>query len=296
MPTLAEQIEKSQTEPVRAAHTFKRVLVHVDRDERSNHRIEVAVDLGARFAGKVTGVYVARPFLPPAFIVGALPPVVTADQERLDQEDAETARRRFLDHVVRRGLDCEWHYIREATVPAVRRVARYTDLAIVGQADPTVPAELVAVRPEELALGSGRPVLVVPYIGGSLSPGKRIVVAWDGSREAARAVADALPLLTQASSVWAVSIDAKAPGMSDDSKPAEDLCRFLADHGVSAKPDHLQTDECSEADVLLSRIGDFGADLLVMGCYGHTRLRELVLGGMTREILQHMTVPVLMSH
>ncbi len=84
--------------------------------------------------------------------------------------------------------------------------------------------------------------------------------------------------------------------MIDRSDSAEDLCRYLADHGMQAKPDRLQTEEGSEADILLSRIADFGADLLVMGCYGHTRLRELVLGGMTREILQHMTVPVLMSH
>ena len=154
----------------------------------------------------------------------------------------------------------------------------------------------MAVRPEELALGSGRPVLVVPYIGSAVSPGKRVVIAWDASREAARAVADALPLLARASSLWVVTIDGKGSGMIDRSDSAEDLCRYLADHGMQAKPDRLQTEEGSEADILLSRIADFGADLLVMGCYGHTRLRELVLGGMTREILQHMTVPVLMSH
>jgi nucleotide-binding universal stress UspA family protein len=296
MASFAAQAEASRIMPVRATQAFKRVLVHVDRDGRSDYRIEVAANLAERFAGKVTGVYVARSSLPPAFMVGALPPAVMTDQEQLDQEAAETARRRFLDHVVRRGLDSEWHYIRDATVPALRRVARYVDVAIVGQTDPTVREELLATRPEDLALGSGRPVLVVPYIGGSRSPGRHIVVAWDGSREAARAVADALPLLMQASVVRVVSIDAKAPGITDQSNAAEDLGRFLADHGIAAKPENLQTDECSEADVLLSRIGDFGADLLVMGCYGHTRLRELVLGGMTREILQHMNVCVLMSH
>lgn len=295
MTTMTNQIEMSRP-VIGAIPAFKRILVHVDRDVRSDQRIEVAVNLAERFAGKVTGVYVARSFLPPVFMVGALPPAVMTDQEQLDQEDAETAKRRFLDHVVRRGLDSEWRYIRDATVPTLRRVARYMDLAIVGQRDLVTPEEMLAVRPEELALGSGRPVLVVPYIGGSRSPGQRIVIAWDGSREAARAVADALPLLMRASSVWVVTINAKAPGMTDQSNAAEDLCRFLADQGVPAKPDHLQTDECSEADVVLSRIADLGADLLVMGCYGHTRLRELVLGGMTREILQHMTVPVLMSH
>jgi nucleotide-binding universal stress UspA family protein len=296
MATLAEQIEASRTESAATAHAFKRVLVHVDCGAWSDRRIEVAVDLARRVAGKVTGVYVARPVLPPVFMVGALPPAVLADQEKLDFDDAAAARRRFLDHVVRRGLESEWRFVRDASVSAMRRLSRYADIVVVGQADPASPDAPLAARAEEVALGSGRPVLVVPYIGAAPGLGKRIVIAWDGSREAARAVADALPLMRQASSVWVVSIDAEAGCAGDGVKPAEDLCRFLHDHGIQARPDHLRTDDCSEADVLLSRIADFGADLLVMGCYGHTRVRELVLGGMTREILRHMTVPVLLSH
>lgn len=296
MPSLVEQIRGSRTEPERSMQAFKRILVHVDRDKMSDHRIEVSIDLAMRFGGKVTGVYVGRPLLPPAVTMGALPPAFITDAAKLDEEDAETVRRRYLDHIVRRGLDADWHYIRDASVLVLRRMSRYMDIAVIGQPDPALPIEMVAIRPEELVLGSGRPVLVVPYIGGSPSPGQRVVIAWNGSREGARAVVDALPLLAQANSVWVVSIDMKGPGMTEMSKPSEDLCRFLADHGIAAKPDNLQADECPEADVLLSRIADFGADLLVMGCYGHTRLRELILGGMTRGILRHMTVPVLMSH
>lgn len=296
MATLTEQIETCRTEPARATRAFKRILVEVGSDQRSAQRIKIAVDLATRFTGRVVGVYAAKAILPPAIAMGALPPAFFADHENLVQEDADIALRQYLDHVVRAGLEGDWHCIREASGPTLRQLARYMDLTVVGQTDPMVAEGLVAVRPEELALGSGRPVLVVPYVSCSLNPGKRVVIAWDGSREAARAMADALPLLGQASSVWVVSIDAKVSDMSDGAKPAEDLCDFLADHGISAKPDHLQTDECSEADVLLSRIADFGADLLIMGCYGHTRLRELVLGGVTREILAHMTVPVFMSH
>ena len=129
-------------------------------------------------------------------------------------------------------------------------------------------------------LGSGRPVLVVPYIGGSSNPGRRIVIAWDESREAARAVADALPLLMQATEVRIASIGAEASSATDGPSAGEALRHFLSDHDIVAKAETLYLDECSEADVLLSRIADLGADLLVMGCYGHTRLRELVLGGM----------------
>ena len=296
MANLTAHVETTVAERARAVQPLKRVLVHVDRDRATDARIEVAINLATKFGGQVTGVYVARPILPPAIVMGALPPTFLADEAEQNERDAEAARRRYLDHVIRHGLDGGWHYIREGSVESFRRIARYMDLTIVGQPNPDVPEELVAIRPEEVALGSGRPTLVVPYVGGSSNPGKRIVIAWDESREAARAVADALPLLMQASAVWIVSVGAKAPDVTGELGAGEMLRRHLADHDIVAKAETLYPDECSEADVLLSRIADFGADLLVMGCYGHTRLRELVLGGMTREILKHMTVPVLMSH
>ena len=237
MATLAEQIDQSQANPVGAIHAFKQILVHVDREARSDRRIETAIEIAKRFGGKVSGAYVAPPILPMAVAAAGLPPEIFTEQAELDQKDADSAKRRYLDHIARAGLAGEWHYIREAGVQTLRRIARYMDLVIVGQTDPAAPEELVAARPEELALGSGRPVLVVPYIGGALSPGKRIVVAWDASREAARAVSDALPLLRQAQSVWVVSIDAKGKGVREGSTPSDDLCRFLADHAIAAKAD-----------------------------------------------------------
>lgn len=294
MATFAERVEDVRAANMRP-RAFKRILVHVGRDANSDRRIEIAVELAGRSGGKVIGVYVGKPLVPPVIGMGALPPRFLADEATIDQEDAEAAKRRYLDHLARRDLKAEWHYVREAGMLVLQSISRYMDIVVVGQRDPAVPAA-AAVRPEELALGSGRPVLVIPHIGGAISPGRRIVIAWDGGREAARAVSDAFPFLRQASAMWVVSIGTKAPGLCSQSDAAEALCRFLADHGVAAKPDFLQTDECSEADVLLSRITDVGADLLVMGCYGHSRIRELALGGMTREILRHMTVPVLMSH
>jgi nucleotide-binding universal stress UspA family protein len=296
MANLTTQVETLSAEPIRATQALKRILVHVGRDRGADRRIEVAVNLASKFSGKITGIYVARPILPPAIVMGALPPTFLADEAILNEQDAEVAKRCYLDHVVRHGLDGGWHYIREASVQGFCRISRYMDLAIVGQPDPEVPEELLAIRPEELVLGSGRPTLVVPYIGGSSSPGQRIVIAWDESREAARAVADALPLLMQAREVWIVSIGAKVQSAGGQANVGEELRRFLADHDIVARAERLYPDESSEADVLLSRIADLGADLLVMGCYGHARLRELVLGGLTREILRHMTVPVLMSH
>ena len=129
------------------------------------------------------------------------------------------------------------------------------------------------------------------------TPGKRVLVAWDSSREAARAVNDSLPLLARADAVHVVSINPRGhkPGELDR-LPGADICLQLARHGVKAEAQHLVATDIEVGDLLLSRAADMGADLLVMGAYGHSRWREIVLGGATRQILGEMTVPVIMSH
>jgi nucleotide-binding universal stress UspA family protein len=139
----------------------------------------------------------------------------------------------------------------------------------------------------------GRPVLVVPRYGTFPTIGERVLVAWNGAREAVRAVNDALPLLQRAQLVTVLSID---PSDADHRIPSADITLHLARHGVTAVAAQTRGTDLLVADILLSYAADLGADLIVSGAYGHTRLRELVLGGMTRHLLQTMTVPVLMSH
>ena len=151
---------------------------------------------------------------------------------------------------------------------------------------------MLAHIPEYVVLAAGRPVLVVPYIGARDTVGARIVVAWDGSREAARSIADALPFLTGAETVTLLMIDAtNNPDIAPD-----DIRRYLARHTVDAELVATPSASLDVGDGLLSRVADLDADLLVMGAYGHSRLREFVMGGASRYIFQHMTVPVLMSH
>jgi nucleotide-binding universal stress UspA family protein len=173
--------------------------------------------------------------------------------------------------------------------------ARYADLTVVGQGiDLKDAPHDLAFLPEELALGVGRPVLVVPRYGTFETFGERVLIAWNGSREATRAVHDALPLLTRATKVTVLSIDPEPD--SGARVPSADITLHLARHGVSAEADSTVALDMAVGDMLLSRAADLGANLLVMGAYGHSRVREMVLGGATRHILQHMTVPVLMSH
>jgi nucleotide-binding universal stress UspA family protein len=137
---------------------------------------------------------------------------------------------------------------------------------------------------------------VVPYIGIKTAPGKHAIVAWNGSREAARAVNDALPILRGADQVEVMCANPDRGELGDADLPGADLCLHLARHGVKAEAQTLVASDLEIGDLLLSRAADHGADLIVMGAYGHARWREVVLGGVTRQLLEQMTVPVLMSH
>jgi len=174
--------------------------------------------------------------------------------------------------------------------------AHYADLAITGQIDPNNPPTGGWARlPEQLALASGRPVLIVPYAGRFDSAGRHVLLAWSRTRESARALNDALPILERASQVTVLSINPRR-GEDANDLPGADIALHLARHGVKAEAASTVADDIDVGNALLSRAADLGADLMVMGCYGDSRMRELILGGATREVLRHMTVPVLMSH
>jgi nucleotide-binding universal stress UspA family protein len=150
--------------------------------------------------------------------------------------------------------------------------------------------------PEQVILGCGRPALVIPYIGPPATLGERVVVAWDASREAARAVNDALPLLERAKTVSVVTINPRQQPFGHGEEPGADIGLHLARHDVKIEVERVVSRDIDVANTILSQVANEGADLLVMGAYGHSRLREYVLGGVTRTILAEMTVPVLMSH
>ena len=173
--------------------------------------------------------------------------------------------------------------------------ARYADLTIMGQTDPepdagdATPARGLQVQ---TATDSGRPLLIIPYAGDFKAPGRHMLIAWNGSREASRAVHDALPLLKRAERVSVLSISPPA----EDHIAGFDISAQLARHGVNAEAKRNVSSDISAGDVLLSECADLGADMIVMGAYGHSRLREFILGGVSQHLLETMTVPVFMAH
>ena len=171
------------------------------------------------------------------------------------------------------------------------------DVVVIGQRDPDT-REIAGPNhmPDHVLLSAGRPVLVVPHVGTYPSVGKRVMVAWDGSLPAARAVNDALPILRGAEKVNVITVYRHDVSADAGREPGERICRHLARHGIAARSQHFRANGIGTGDLILSRAADEGTDLIVMGAYGHARWRELVLGGVTLHMLKHMTVPVLMFH
>jgi nucleotide-binding universal stress UspA family protein len=280
--------------------SYKDLLVVLDAGAPAGGRIELAAALAERFAAHLVGLY-SLPIPQPPRELGYFDPAMLAPffaQARERARDAANKVREQFEHATRlRGVSAEWRLVAEGTGADPALHARYADLAILGQLDSDRgEGEAFRPRPEQVALASGRPILVVPYAGRFENVGRRIVVGWSATREAARAVNDAMPLLTAAEAVTVLTIDARETPQGHGALPGADISRHLARHGVKAAAEQTVSADLSVGDVLLSRAADLGADLLVMGAYGHSRLREMVLGGVTRTLLRSMTIPVLMSH
>ena len=279
---------------------FKDILVHLDDGPRSDARLRIALDLARRHGARLSGLAVID--LPGAelFFGTGMPFVAGGTDQMMNALRAEAtahavaAEGKFRDAAQREGVEGEWRVVEGDTVSILAAQARHADLTVVGQPNDEAPfkgasADAVLVG---VMLSSGRPVLAIPYAGRFERVGERVLIAWNGSREASRAVHDALPLLRGATVATVLTVN---PEIGGDAS-ATSLAAHLARHGVNAKAAHTIANDIGEGDALLSYAADLGADLIVAGGYGHSRAREMVFGGVTRTLIQQMTVPMLLSH
>lgn len=275
---------------------YKDILVHVDTSARAAARVDLAIGLATAHDAHLTGLFVRQVEQIPEYVLVELGPRAIDLQQRQALEIAVSAARMFDTRVKRAGIAAEWRTIDDDPSATLLTHARYADLVVLGQADPSVsPGRGEAALTDHVVLGAGRPVLIVPYAGDFDEIGRRVLVAWNASREAARAVADALPLLRKARRVVVLSVNPISSPGGHGETPGADICRHLARHGVTAEASQVVADDVGVGDLLLSHAAAEACDLMVMGAYGRSRLRELVLGGATRHVLRHMTIPVLMG-
>jgi nucleotide-binding universal stress UspA family protein len=277
---------------------IKDILVQVDGAKAAPARYAAAIEMAQFHGAHLTGLCLAVEPPVPATILGMVPPEAMAGQRETIREQAETAIAQFRLAVERVGISGEGRIVQVLDFDALDvfvQHGRHSDLMILGQQDPVDFLPLPQEFPADVVMASGRPAIIIPFIGAPPVLGQRVLVAWDGGREATRALNDAMPILERAHAVTvlAVNPDVSSEGRRD---AGADISLHLARHGVKVTAARTLARETPVGDVILTDIADNSIDLLVMGAYGHSRLREWVLGGVTRHILAHMTVPVFMSH
>ena len=290
--------------------TYKTVLLHIDDGAGRDARVAIAASVAQACGGHLTGVALT-----------GVSRLLYQHQPDLDADPNLALHLNFLRERAARALDgfeqqasslgvgsFEQRVIDDEAAGGISLLARYADLVVISQynaADrsPSVMRDF----PAYVLLHAGRPVLIVPYAlqAGQLAPAahpaaaQNVLISWNGSKEASRAVSAALPLLQRAKQVHVAVFDAQLHAAEHGDHPGADILEYLARHGVQARLLLLDGGATRRGDIgeaLLSQAADLSADLLVMGAYGHSRLRETILGGVTRTVLQSMTIPVLMAH
>jgi nucleotide-binding universal stress UspA family protein len=268
---------------------LKNLIVHLDQSARTAVRLELAVSLARQHQARLLGLFAQRARPQQVGIVAAWPPeeyvqAAAASKAQFETATAGLAEAEWQD--VNRGSDA-------ALLGVITDHARHADMIVLGQQDERDPGCVPFELPEEVAVNSGRPALIVPYVGHFAPVFKRPLIAWNDSREAAHALNDALPLIEGCDQAIVLSLDIRH-------EQAEASCRavarHLACHGIATSTEVLVVDDVGIMDMLLNRVADHGADLLVMGAHGSIALPFVSRGTGTRHILRSMTVPVLMAN
>jgi len=271
---------------------IKEILVHADDDNQRDARFALAAEVAKAHEAHLIGLFALEYAELPGYVSAQISAELLDRARETYTRQADKVREAFESAADSAGVRAEWRQEAGIASRLLSQHGLYIDLIMVSQPENGQSGARSQSFPGELALSSGRPVVAIPYAGDHSGFGKRILIAWNGSREASRALHDALPILTRAESVVVLAVDP-----ADEAHiPGADISAHLAHHGVPVEARHSIAPDIAVGDELLNMASDLGSDMIVMGAYGRSRLREAVFGGATQHILSHMTVPILMSH
>ncbi|PHK93181.1 universal stress family protein [Pseudoroseomonas rhizosphaerae] len=279
--------------------SLKDLLAYLPNPKAAPAILDAAISLARRHGAHLTALHVYSMEWPlmaamDGYVSSATWRMILDEAERSAKEQADQIRAKFEEAARREGIQAEWRLVEGTPDAVLAQHARYADMVILGRSD---GAGLDADLAEAVLFAAGRPVLLLPPTPPRDFGARRILVGWNDRREAARAVGDALPLIRAAEAVQVLSVFGEEAEQTACRVQAEDVARHLARHGATVSAATSMTgDGLRVEDVLLNTASDLGADLLVIGGYGHGRVREMVLGGVTRSLLHGATIPVLLSH
>lgn len=272
---------------------MKSFLAHADPTQACRNRLALSMQLAQSFDAHLTALNITPTYAVPVYAEAPMGPDII-DAVRQAGRDNTRKSKEILESVkADYNVETTWRAVDGDIVSALCSHAHCADMVILGQYNPDDPSDPNPGVVEHVLMEAGRPCLVVPYIKDSYDLMSNVLVAWNGSRESARAVKDALPIMRKAKQVEVLLIN---PGKGSNETDGENVCTYLSRHGINARLNRLHNKEIPTGDTLLSHAADISAELIVIGAYGHARLREKILGGVTQHLLEHMTVPVFMSH
>lgn len=278
---------------------YKTILAYLPTAKSAVRVLDVVLPIARSNDAHLIGLHVV-PRVPLLYgvVAAEIPKSIVEHQEEMLARKSDELKSQFNRRCMDAGVKAEWRCNKVQFSDVASDIidqALCADLIVVEQQAEDaygIPVDL----PSRIVMETGRPALIIPNVGNISTVGKRVVVAWNSSRESVRAIFDALPFLRSAESVRILAINPKGRDEYDSIALGDEVALCLARHDIKAEVTVTRSGDIPVGDEILNRLSDDGCDLLVMGCYGHSRLRETLFGGVTKNLLEHMTAPVLMSH
>ena len=275
---------------------IKQLLVHLDHSSGCKNRLESGFELVKRFDAQLQGIFVVPDIIIPAYVEAQISVDLMVD---ISEKAIARAREQVTTYQAMAddaGVTMQFQVVEGQQTPILREHSKYSDLLLLGQDNPDDPDNSSHELADDLLLEGACGCLVIPHSGDIPAPGKRILVAWNASRESARAVREAMPFLTRAEQVVVLSSEPDRSKESSEHAHAREIASYLSAHGIDSVSSGISDVDLSPAEAIMAQATEMKADLIVMGAYGHMRLREIILGGTTRELLKQVPVTLLLAH
>ncbi len=277
---------------------IKNILLHLDHSSGCSNRLETAFALARENNAGITGLFVVPDYVVPSYVEAQISVDLITDVTEKAIARAEEALVGYRQRAADAGVEMQAEVVEGQVIPILREHTKYTDLLLLGQDNPEDPDNASYGLADALLFEGACACMVVPHSGKLEAPGKRILLTWNASRESARALREAMSMLQRAETVVVLSSE---PDDGDSSiarghPHAQELARFLESHGIESVSSGMADVDLSPSESILGQAADMNADMIVMGAYGHARLREIILGGVTRDLLKQSTVPLFLAH
>ena len=277
---------------------FKNLLLHLEHSSGCQNRLQVAFALAKKYDALITGLFVVPDYVVPSYVEAQISvDLITDGYEKALARARETLSgyQKMADEA---GVKLDAHVLEGQLIPILREHSKYSDLLLLGQDHPDDPDNASYGLADALLFEGACACMMVPHSGKLAAPGQRVLLTWNASRESARALREAMPILVAADEVVVLSSepdDADAE-IARGHPHADELARFLESHGIESISSGIADLDISTSDAILGQAAEMNADLIIMGAYGHARLREIILGGVTRDLLKQSTIPLFLAH